>query len=116
MNMFTKTEEEKRRSEKRKAEAQSRSDLAAALGYDLLEALNIGAGQGQEDLTPDQIRTLQKQILALDKVFQRLLSDADNKYDMLLQYSVALRAQNQYRYTVEALNSLKKEEEEDAEK
>lgn len=54
------------------------------------------------------IDTLRNQMKILHQITNRMLADADKRSDKLIQYNLALKAQNQYRktlLTVEDLNA-----------
>jgi|GEM_PF-4518977 len=74
-----------------------------------------------QECTPDvrgdnEIEHLKEQARVLNKVMLRMLSDADERYDMLIQYGLALRAQNQFRQTVQTVDTLNRREEKRKEK
>ena len=54
----------------------------------------------------DEIENLKKQASVLNKVMLHMLSDADERCGRLIQYGLALRAQNQYRQTVQTVDTL----------
>lgn len=55
----------------------------------------------------DEIEKMKIQAGILDKIMLRMLEDADERYyDRLIQYGLALRAQNQYRQTVQTIDTL----------
>lgn len=67
--------------------------------------------QLQQSLVPldseaDPTDILRQQMRVLHHICNRMLADADGKYDQLVQYNLALRAQNQYRQTLLALEAL----------
>lgn len=68
--------------------------------------------QLQQSLTPladDDSPTdiLRNQMRILHHICNRMLVDADRKYEnQLMQYNLALRAQNQYRQTLLAIEAL----------
>jgi len=70
---------------------------------DIKQKLQDSLACGEES---DSAEILNQQSEMLDYVFRRLLSDADKKYDALLQYGLALRAQNQYRKTRQAIDQI----------
>ena len=64
----------------------------------------------------DEIDNLKKQARVLNKVMLHMLSDADERYDRLIQYGLALRAQNQYRQTVQTVDTLNRRAEKEQQK
>jgi hypothetical protein len=67
--------------------------------------------QLQQSLAPldnddNPIATLRNQMQILNQICNRMLADADDRYDKLIQYNLALRAQNQYRQTLLAMEAL----------
>lgn len=50
---------------------------------------------------------LEKQLDALNSVFMRLLANADTDQDMFEHYVLALKAQNQFRKTLQITETLK---------
>jgi len=74
--------------------------------------------QLQQSLTPldgddNPIDTLRNQMRILHQICNRMLADADDRYDKLIQYNLALRAQNQYRQTLLAMEALEAQGRED---
>lgn len=74
-----------------------------AMKRELLESIEYESGGPPE-------AALARHAEVLDRIFCRLLSDADKRYDVLLAYNLALRAQNQHRRTLQLLKSIRKEE------
>ena len=66
----------------------------------------------------DEIENLKKQAKVLNKVMLRMLSDADEQYSNMvhIQYGLALRAQNQYRQTVQTIDTLNRRAEKEWQK
>lgn len=60
-----------------------------------------------EDADETQLR---QQNDVLNSIFKRMLSDADSRYDYLIQYSLALRAQNQFVRTLQLARDIKTED------
>ena len=66
----------------------------------------------QQSLIPleddaEQTDILRNQMRVLHHICNRMLVDADRKYEnQLMQYNLALRAQNQYRQTLMAIEAL----------
>ncbi len=61
----------------------------------------------EEDDNPKDI--LRHQMGLLHQITNRMLADADNHFVKMHQYNLALRAQNQYRQTLLALEALEKQ-------
>jgi hypothetical protein len=86
------------------------------LRKELLE-LGIELSGAVPDTEYPDINKLQKQTQLLDKIMLRMLSNADYNGDTdLTQYSIALRAQNQYHQTLLAKNVLERREEKEPRK
>ena len=58
------------------------------------------------DAAENPTETLRQQMRILHQICNRMLADADDRYDKLIQYNLALRAQNQYRQTLLAMEAL----------
>jgi len=69
------------------------------------------ATQLQQSLVPideddNPIDTLRNQMKILHQITNRMLADADSRCDKLIQYNLALKAQNQYRKTLMTIEDL----------
>ena len=77
-----------------------------------LSSLSKELNEASPNAQGSDIDKLRKHNQILDRLMLRMLSNADNNYYInLKQYSMALRAQNQYRQTVMATDVLKQREE-----
>lgn len=60
----------------------------------------------QTESNSTRYQSLQEQMDVLNLIFKRMLADADQKYDALIQYGLALRAQNQFRQTLQMAEQI----------
>ena len=81
----------------------NRKNQAKELKDTLTDSLTYKESDNLEDILAQQSK-------ALDLIFKRLLSDADDQFDPVPRYNTALRAQSLFRSTAKALLDVKDRE------
>ena len=89
--------------------AQERRKRRKALLNELSDSLDSALKQAHDPRKETKQEILEHQMDVLNTLFMRLLANADQQWDAQSQFGLALKAQNQYRKTLQTLEiDLKK--------